>query len=174
MPAWAIAQSSRTESRPTAQLQDRSQAENFEDRATNSLSRWGVIQDKGVSESSGLARSAATDCFWTVNDSGSPTDGFLFLFGAKGKPLARVKLENAVNKDWESMASFTLSGHHWGVVADIGNNSRSREFHQLYFFRDPTDTKVPPKSEKDFEKLKSVRALPFQFCLLYTSDAADE
>ena len=123
----------------------------------------GILRDKGVSESSGLARSAATDCFWTINDSGSRTDRFLFLFGDRGKQRARVKLENAVNKDWESMASFTLSGKHWGVVADIGNNQRSRATQQLYFFRDPTDAEVPPKSIEDFEKLKFVRALPFKF-----------
>ena len=61
------------------------------------------------------------------------------------------------------MASFTLSGKHWGVVADIGNNQRSRATQQLYFFRDPTDAEVPPKSIEDFEKLKFVRALPFKF-----------
>jgi len=158
-PASAMAQTPQTEVSPST----KQQAEDFEDRAVDAISRWGRIRDKGVSESSGLARSAVTDCFWTINDSGSPTDRFLFLFGDRGKQRARVKLENAVNKDWESMASFTLSGKHWGVVADIGNNSRSRANHQLYFFRDPTDAKVPPKSQEDFEKLKTVRALPFKF-----------
>ena len=139
------------------------QAEDFEDRAVDSISRWGILRDKGVSESSGLARSAATDCFWTINDSGSRTDLFLFLFGERGKQRAQVKLENAVNKDWEAMANFKLTDKHWGVVADIGNNLRSRETHQLYFFRDPTDTEIPPKSIEDFKKLKSVRALLFKF-----------
>ena len=158
-----MAQTPQAESSSPTKRTTKQPTEDFEDRAVDSLSRWGVLRDKDISESSGLARSAATDCFWTINDSGSPADLFLFLFGNKGKPRARVKLENAVNKDWESMASFTLSGNHWGVVADIGNNFRSRATHQLYFFRDPTDTEIPPKSPKDFEKLKTVRALPFKF-----------
>ena len=151
-----MAQTPQAESSPPT----KQQVEDFEDRAVDAISRWGRLRDKGVSESSGLARSAVTDCFWTINDSGSRTDRFLFLFGDRGKQRARVKLENAVNKDWESMASFTLSGKHWGVVADIGNNQRSRATQQLYFFRDPTDAEVPPKSIEDFEKLKFVRALP--------------
>ena len=154
-----MAQTPQEESSPPT----KQQVEDFEDRAVDAISRWGRLRDKGVSESSGLARSAVTDCFWTINDSGSRTDRFLFLFGDRGKQRARVKLENAVNKDWESMASFTLSGKHWGVVADIGNNQRSRATQQLYFFRDPTDAEVPPKSIEDFEKLKFVRALPFKF-----------
>ena len=162
-PSCTEAQTTQAESSLPTKRATKQQTEDFEDRAVDSISRWGILRDKGVSESSGVARSAVTDCFWTINDSGSRTDLFLFLFGDRGKQRARVKLENAVNKDWEAMASFTLAGKHWVVVADIGNNLRSRETHQLYFFQDPTDAKGPPKSQKDFEKLKSVRALPFKF-----------
>lgn len=156
-PSWVIAQTTQEKSsQPTKQ-----QIEDFEDRVADSISRLGSLKDKDVSESSGLARAAVADSFWTINDSGHPTT--LYLFGEKGQQRARVKLKNARNKDWESMASFALSGRRWGVVADIGNNQRLRAAHQLYFFRDPTDSKVPPKSKQDFEKLESVQALPFQF-----------
>ena len=147
-----------------------SQLFNFEKRTGNSISRLGLIEDKQVSESSGLATAAATGCFWTINDSGNPAELFLFLFGDAGQKLAKVKLENAVNKDWESLASFTLAGKRWGVVADVGDNQRKLDVHQLYFFRDPTDTiaqlkvdQKPSFTAKDFEKLKSVSALPFEF-----------
>ncbi len=140
---------------------DKQQTEDFEDRVADSISRWGSLKDRDVSESSGLARAKAADSFWTINDSGHPAT--LFLFGDKGQQRARVKLSNARNKDWESMASFSLAGRRWGVVADVGNNQRLRAAHQLYFFRDPTDSKTPPKSKQDFEKLESVQALPFQF-----------
>jgi len=140
----------------------------FETQVENSISRLGSIEDKSVSESSGLATAAAAGCFWTINDSGNPAE--LFLFDSTGQKLAQVKLKNAKNKDWEACASFTLSGQRWGLVADVGDNQRLRDAHQLYFFRDPTDSVAafeknakPGFSEKDFKKLKSVSALPIEF-----------
>jgi len=137
------------------------QIPDFEERAADSISRMGSIKDKGLSESSGLTSAAVADAFWTINDSGHPSE--LFLFGNSGQKLAQVKLNSARNKDWESLASFTFSGQRWGLVADVGDNLRLRDAYQLYFFRDPTDLKTPPKSLKEFEKLKSVRALPIEF-----------
>ena len=121
-----------------------------------------------MSESSGLATAAAADCFWTINDSGKPAE--LFLFGNTGQKLAKVKLKHAANKDWESLASFTFSDQRWGVVADIGDNQRLIDKHQLYFFRDPTDSVVKLNADrksgftvKDFEKLKAIQAMPIEF-----------
>ena len=140
----------------------------FEERVENSISRIGSIEDKTVAESSGLAIAAAKGCFWTINDSGNPAE--VFLFGNAGQKLARVKLTNARNKDWESLASFTLAGERWGLVADVGDNQRLLDAHRLYFFRDLTDSAVKLKDEqdpiftaKDFENIKSVPAMPFDF-----------
>ena len=140
----------------------------FEQRVEKSISRLGSIEDKNVSESSGLAIAATPGCFWTMNDSGNPTE--LFLFGSTGQKLAQIKLTNARNKDWEAMASFTLAGQRWGLVADVGDNQRLIDAHRLYFFEDPTDAvakREPNKksgfTSEDFEKLNSVRAMPFEF-----------
>ena len=156
---------------------DRQRKLDFEDRVANSISRLGSIEDRDVAESSGLATAAVADCFWTMNDSGN--SAVLFLFGKAGQKLARVKLENAVNKDWEALASFTFAGEHWGVVADIGDNQRMQDSHRLYFFRDPTATTAKLKADqkpdfaaKDFEKLKSISALPFEFS--YQTSQPDE
>ena len=145
-----------------------SQLLDFEQRAENSISRLGSIEDRTVSESSGLAIAAAPGCFWTMNDSGNPAE--LSLFGKNGQKLANVKLQKAVNKDWESLASFTFSGEHWGLVADVGDNQRMLDAHRLYFFRDPTGTTAKLKADKktsftakDFKNLKSVNALPVDF-----------
>ena len=149
----------------------------FEKRVENSISRLGSIEDRAVSESSGLARAAAAGCFWTINDSGNPAE--LFLFGDVGQKLAQVKLTNARNKDWESLTSFTLSGKRWCLVADVGDNQRLQDGHRLYFFRDPTDSvatleeaKEPRFTEKDFENIKSVEALPIEFS--YQNNLAGE
>ena len=139
----------------------------FAEQVGNSISRLGSIEDKTISESSGLATAAAAGCFWTINDSGNPAE--IFLFGSTGQKLAHVKLTGARNKDWESLASFTYSGKRWGLVADVGDNQRLLGGHQLYFFRDPTDSIAKHKNAKqdftknDFEKLKSLEALPFEF-----------
>ena len=64
------------------------------------------------------------------------------------------------------------------MVADVGDNQRLKDTHQLYFFRDPTDSvnaiKVDSKfsyKPQDFKKLKSVRAMPFEFSYQASSPA---
>ena len=157
---------------------DKQRVLDFETRVENSISRLGSLGDKNLSESSGLATAAATDCFWTVNDSGNPAALYLFLFDSSCQKLAQIKLANATNRDWESLASFTLAGKHWGLVADVGDNQRLKDTHQLYFFRDPTDSigaiKVNNKfsyKPQDFKELKSVRAMPFEFSYQASSPA---
>ena len=155
---------------------DQKKLVDFEEQVENSISRLGSIENKKVSESSGLATAAAAGCFWTINDGGNPAE--LFLFGDAGQELAQLKLTNAANKDWESLASFTFAGQRWGLVADVGDNLRMLDTHRLYFFLDPTGA-VKPKADKktsftakDFQKLKSVKALPFEFS--YQTNSSNE
>ena len=82
----------------------------------------GTIKESDITESSGLAISGITpDAFWTHNDSGN--SAHLFLVATTGKPLARCKLKNAKNRDWEAMCSFDHDGTPWLMVADVGDNS---------------------------------------------------
>ena len=95
----------------------------------------GRLENRDIDEASGLARSQrSSDVFWVVNDSGKPR---LHPISARGKALGRVKLDDANNSDWEDLASFTLDGEPYLLVADIGDNDRKRKDVRLYFVEEP-------------------------------------
>ncbi|SEF78133.1 hypothetical protein [Marinobacterium lutimaris] len=78
-----------------------------------------------VVETSGLALHAGR--IWTINDSGNGP--WLYeLDEYQGEVVKRVRVADAVNIDWESMAA----DERYLYVADCGNNSGRREWLQLY------------------------------------------
>jgi len=124
----------------------------------------GTIKESDISESSGLATSGTTsDAFWTMNDSGHKPD--LFLVANSGQPLARCKLKNANNRDWEAMGSFEHDGSPWLMVADVGDNSLNRGNVKIYLLPEPQlsadksnggkSKKKKKKKKKSGEKLES-------------------
>src|SRR5438874_9337753 len=64
----------------------------------------GTLQEKAVTESSGLVASRRTPgVFWTHNDSG---DGpYLYATDRKGRALAKFTVSGATNVDWEDIAA---------------------------------------------------------------------
>ncbi|NVB39398.1 hypothetical protein G6O69_16265 [Pseudenhygromyxa sp. WMMC2535] len=82
----------------------------------------GVAIDRKVREPSGLVESAAhPGVYWTHGDSGN--GNWLFAIDADGQLLARYRVSNAENIDWEDI-SRDESGNLW--LGDIGNNSSER------------------------------------------------
>lgn len=80
---------------------------------------------KVVKETSGLAASGGF--IWTINDSGGAAA--LYGFDRTNKKLsAVVKLKDARNRDWESLAV----GREYLYVADCGNNNGKRKQLDLY------------------------------------------
>ena len=119
----------------------------------------GVIDQKDVTESSGLARSAVIDnAFWTMNDSGNGTD--LFMFDEKGKSLARCEMKGAQNIDWEAMSSWQSGDDHFVVVADTGDNLRRRSEYRIYFAKEP---KVKAGKKKIYNKAAPAVGVNFRF-----------
>ena len=95
----------------------------------------GRLENRDIDEASGIARSQRTDgVFWTVNDSGKPR---LYAIDARGRHLGRVKLEGAKHSDWEDVASFTLEGQPYLLVADIGDNDADRKDVRMYVVEEP-------------------------------------
>jgi len=136
----------------------------FSATAANSIQRIGTIKDDDVPESSGLARSSLAESFWTLNDSANPAK--LFLFSDSGKLLAKPNLKNAKNVDWEALTSFTFKNRPWLIIADVGDNLRSRKSYQLYFAIDPTGDWLDDsdkKVKKPLKKLKSIKTLKLDF-----------
>ena len=94
------------------------------------------IQSAAITEASGLAISPANpELVWIINDSGSPPE--LHLTGVDGTDRGRVILKNVKNTDWEDLASFSLDGKSYLLVADTGDNASKRESCQLHILREP-------------------------------------
>jgi len=113
----------------------------------------GTIKESEVTESSGLAISGRTpDAFWTHNDSGN--SAHLYLTKTNGKSLARCKLKDARNVDWEAMCSFKHDDKPWLMVADVGDNGLKREKLKIYLLPEP-ELPADKKSTKKKSKKKS-------------------
>lgn len=108
--------------------------------------RVAVLQDKRINESSGLARSLREPgVFWTHNDSAS--DPCVYAIDQNGKTRAKVRLLNAVNFDWEDIASAnSQDGTPQLYVADIGDNLFMRASIQVYQIPEPV---LPKSADKE-------------------------
>jgi hypothetical protein len=94
------------------------------------------IQSRAIQEASGLAVSPKDSRFlWAVNDSGGTAD--LHLFDTDGTERGQVKVTDANNLDWEDLASFTLDGKSWLLIADTGDNLAIRKTVTLHIIGEP-------------------------------------
>lgn len=101
--------------------------------------RPGILQDPFLSEASGLAASTRTPgLYWAVNDSGNRPE--LFALAADGRAIARIPVPGAVNLDWEALAAGPCpdgQGDGCLIIADIGDNARSRPAVDFLILREP-------------------------------------
>lgn len=101
------------------------------------------IEAPTVTEASGLAVSPTTGNFlWTVNDSGCTPE--LHLLETNGKDRGKITVSNAKNVDWEDLASFTLDGQAYLLIADTGDNNGVRKNVSIHIVREP---KLPVAGE---------------------------
>jgi len=122
----------------------------------------GQLEDSSIDEASGLARSQRDpNVLWVINDDGPSV---LHAIDLTGKDLGRVKISDTSNKDWEDLASFSLDGIPYLLVADTGDNDRKRDSVKLYVIEEPepneSKTKVSwsikfryPKKRRDAEAI---------------------
>ncbi|NND47127.1 MAG: hypothetical protein HKN55_05640 [Woeseiaceae bacterium] len=106
----------------------------------------GKLQDPDIREASGLARSYREDnVLWTINDNGS--DEWVHAINPRGKRLGEFDLKKSKNRDWEDLASFSLDGEPYLLIADIGDNEAKYDSRTLYVAKEPRAKK------KDQEKV---------------------
>ncbi len=109
-----------------------------------------TLQSPAVKEASGLAASpTAADALWLINDSGSPA--VLHLAGTDGSDRGQVTLRDTRNTDWEDLASFTLGGKPYLLVADTGDNGSNRPECLLHILAEP----APPAAGKKLDETVS-------------------
>lgn len=98
--------------------------------------KLGTNNTEEIPESSGLAFSFhVEDAVWTHNDSGHLPE--LFLLKTTGQLLARIRLSDSRNVDWEAMCRFAINDKSYLLVADVGDNQKNRSQCQLYVFIEP-------------------------------------
>jgi hypothetical protein len=117
------------------------------------------IQSGAVAEASGLAVSSRDAGFmWIVNDSGAQAD--LHLFGKDGVDHGQLRVEGALNVDWEDLSSFELDGKPYLLIADSGDNLSRRNDCVLYVVEEPA---LPEPGEKLSGTVKVAWKIPFGF-----------
>lgn len=111
--------------------------ESFEPTASRSrLIVAGQLESNELVETSGIARSQRSpDLLWSINDSGSKAR--LHAFDTSGFHRGRVKLDDVRNRDWEDLASFTVDGTPYLLVADTGNNDARHDTMSLHVVLEP-------------------------------------
>jgi endonuclease/exonuclease/phosphatase family metal-dependent hydrolase len=109
---------------------------NVEQPATLAFEPAGRLENSDIREASGLARSQRQPgVLWTINDSGAKE--ILYAIDPSGANLGETALKKSKNKDWEDLASFTLDGDPYLMVADIGDNDAEHKSRRLYFLKEP-------------------------------------
>lgn len=89
-----------------------------------------------IVEASGLAASRRDAAiFWTHADSGG--EPVLQAIDATGALRGTLRIEGARNVDWEDLASFTLDGRSWLLIADTGDNHARRQDCALLVVEEP-------------------------------------
>lgn len=102
------------------------------------------IQSPAITEASGLAASSHDpDFLWIINDSGGTPE--VHLIEINGTARGKVRLKDVSNIDWEGLASFSLDGRNYLLVADAGDNNAKRNTCKLYIIREP-DIPAPGKT----------------------------
>lgn len=125
------------------------------------LQSLGINSNRGLAESSGVSIcSFVKNSIWTHNDSGHSSE--LFLLRTDGKLLAKVKLNNARNVDWEAMSRFKIDNKSYLIVGDVGDNRARRKACQIYLIQEPDLAKqLAAKPDKPIET--SVKATRIDF-----------
>jgi hypothetical protein len=97
-----------------------------------------AVRASGLEESSGLAPSSRhPGTWWTINDSGNPSE--LFRFDLAGALLGRHPVPGVDNRDWEDLAAGPCPDRPEPClyIAEIGDNKRQYDHVAVYAAREP-------------------------------------
>lgn len=105
-------------------------------QATSEHMTIGVLEDKRLPESSGLAISQLNHgTLWSHNDSGN--EASLVAFTSQGEFRAVLAIQNVENNDWEDIAAFQYKGVNYLLIADTGDNYAWRNEYWIHIIREP-------------------------------------
>lgn len=96
----------------------------------------GALDNPALSEGSGLVASPSVPgLFWALNDSGN--DPELFALTADGHVRGAVRINGAVNHDWEALGVGPCPSGACLYIGDVGDNGARRERVVLYRIHEP-------------------------------------
>ena len=95
-----------------------------------------TLQNTEIDEASGLVVSRTDhQRLWLHNDSGGAAR--LYAVDPNGQDLGQVDIRGVANTDWEDMATYTMGGAHFLLVADVGDNNGIRPAVRLHVLAEP-------------------------------------
>ncbi|MCC6414553.1 MAG: hypothetical protein IT582_01400 [Opitutaceae bacterium] len=116
----------------------------------------GTIHQATVNEASGLAPSRrAENLLWINNDSGG--EPVLYAVNTDGTYRGAVRINGAVNYDWEDVASFAIDGRAYLLAADVGDNNATRAECVLYIIAEPDPAELKPDAELAVDPVRVIR-----------------
>ena len=116
-----------------------------------------VLAAPRLGESSGVAPSRRPGVYWSHNDSG---DGpFLYATDSAGRDLGAVRVDGAVNVDWEDIARGPCASPPGTClyIGDIGDNSARRRSVVVYVVREPDPPTGPSDTGRYVTAIDSIR-----------------
>ncbi len=134
-------------------------AEHFHPIKYGQAREIGILADRQIDESSGLARSIRNPGkLWTHNDSGDLPR--LFLIDRTGQTLATFIVERAQAIDWEDIAIFKHGEQSYLLIGDVGDNAAQRDIHFLYLVPEP---RVDKDGQSRDSNCRVSLAIPFVY-----------
>lgn len=116
----------------------------------------GSITNATINEASGLAPSHRTgDLLWVNNDSGG--EPVLYAVSTDGTYRGSVRINGAVNYDWEDVASYEIDGRSYLIAADVGDNYARRAECVLYVVAEPDPAELSPDAELVIDPVRVIR-----------------
>ncbi len=113
------------------------------------------IENRALSEVSGMVWSRRQNSIlWMINDSGNSPD--LYAIDSNGKTIGRWSV-NAANRDWEDMASISINGESWLLLADVGDNLQNKPESLIHIIKEPT-----PQTDQN-TRLQPIFTLRFRY-----------
>jgi hypothetical protein len=117
------------------------------------------IQSPAITEASGLAISPTNpDFMWIINDSGGTPD--IHLVSTDGSERGKLTVNGVKNIDWEDLASFTLDGKPYLLIADTGDNNAKRQTGIFYILPEPA---LPAAGKNLSVSLAPEWQIPFRY-----------
>ncbi len=96
----------------------------------------GRLQPVALKETSGLAISRrSSGNLWAINDSGNTPQ--LHLLRIDGAEVGYATVLGVQNRDWEDLASFTLEGEPYLLIAETGDNLAIHDTCSVFVVKEP-------------------------------------